>query len=400
MSAATRLSVLCPLPPDPAPPGVARYAEDLFQTWTQDHDARVTFDAVRWPDLRDEIASQFDADDGGSDVIYMSGWIPDFFESLTPIDSMVPDDLTRDLPPSSRNGVSWNGGVYGAPYTTSLLTLFYNEALFEAVGLPGPPKTWDELKSYARELTTGDDRYGWVMNYGAPYGIGGVASYWMAFLQQAGGTMYGPDGMPAFNSQPGIEALQCLIDLMPSTVPESLSMIGIIDATTAFKQGRAAMMFNWPFMWKDAQDPATSDLPGRLGTAILPAGPVGNASIDGADAWSISVLSGDPEMAMELIQLYLDPEVQKRQVLDTGWLPARLSVLADAEVQAAVPHAAVVLQQAQYPYSSFLTPDYDAVTQAIGEEIQRALAGEKTAQQALQDASDSVTTILEERLME
>jgi multiple sugar transport system substrate-binding protein len=132
----------------------------------------------------------------------------------------------------------------------------------------------------------------------------------------------------------------------------------------------------------------------------LPAGPVRNASIDGADVWSISALSGDPEMAMELIQFYLAPEVQKRQVIDTGWLPARLSVLADAEVQAAVPHASVVLQQAQYPYSSFWTPDYDAVTQAIGEEIQRALAGEKTAHQALQDASDSVTAILEERLME
>jgi multiple sugar transport system substrate-binding protein len=92
--------------------------------------------------------------------------------------------------------------------------------------------------------------------------------------------------------------------------------------------------------------------------------------------------------------------VQKRQALDTGWLPARLSVLADAEVQAAMPHAAVVLEQARYPYSSFLTPDYDAVTQPIGEEIQRALAGEKTAAQALQDASDAVTTILEERLNE
>jgi len=365
-----------------------------------DRDTRVTYNAVRWPDLRDEIASEFDAENGGPDVVYMSGWIPDFFESLAPLVPDLPTDLLSDLPASARNGVSWNGNLYGVPYTSSLLTLFYNVAVFEEIGLPGPPTTWDELKTYARELTFGDDRYGWVMNYGAPYGVGGVASHWMAFLQQAGGTMYGPDGFPVFNDEPGIEALQCLIDLLPSTVPESLSMIGIIDATTAFKQGRAAMMFNWPFMWRDAQDPVTSDLPGKLGTAILPAGPVGMASIDGADAWSISALSGDPDAALELIRFYLDPDVQKRQALETGWLPARASVLADPEVQAAIPHAAVVLDQSQYPYSSFLTPDYDAVTQAIGEEIQRALAGEKSAAQALHDASDAVRVIFEERMLE
>ena len=36
---------------------------------------------------------------------------------------------------------------------------------------------------------------------------------------------------------------------------------------------------------------------------------------------------------MKLIEFYLDPVVQTRQVLDTGWLPIRLSVLEDPEVQ-------------------------------------------------------------------
>ena len=36
---------------------------------------------------------------------------------------------------------------------------------------------------------------------------------------------------------------------------------------------------------------------------------------------------------MKLIEFYLDPAVQTRQVLDTGWLPIRLSVLGDPEVQ-------------------------------------------------------------------
>jgi len=84
-------------------------------------------------------------------------------------------------------------------------------------------------------------------------------------------------------------------------------------------------------------------------------------------------------------------------VLDTGWLPIRLSVLEDPEVQQGAPNASVVLEQAQHPYDSFVTPDYNEVTQVIGTEIQRALQGEKSAEEALQDASDQVTQIVSQR---
>ena len=146
-----------------------------------------------------------------------------------------------------------------------------------------------------------------------------------------------------------------------------------------------------------ASDPATSKIVGKLGTAVLPAGSAGTASIDGTDAWTIAKTSANPELAMKLIEFYLDPMVQTRQVLDTGWLPIRLSVLEDPEVQKGAPNAAVVLEQAQHPYDSFVTPDYNEVTQAIGTEIQRALQGDKTVEVALQDASDRVTEIVSKR---
>jgi multiple sugar transport system substrate-binding protein len=66
-------------------------------------------------------------------------------------------------------------------------------------------------------------------------------------------------------------------------------------------------------------------------------------------------------------------------------------------VQAKAPNAASVLEQAKFPYDSFVTPDYNAVTTAIGVEIQKALQGQKTAAEALQDASDQVTEIVKQR---
>ena len=192
-------------------------------------------------------------------------------------------------------------------------------------------------------------------------------------------------------------ALQMMIDLMPSTDPGSLSYVGINDATNVMTAGRVAMMMNWPFMWKPASDPATSKIVGKLGGALLPAGPAGTASIDGTDAWTITNTSKEPDKAQQLIEFYLSKDVQRSQAIDTGWLPIRLSVLADPDVQKALPNASVVLEQATHPYDSFVTADYNQVTTAIGTEISKALANRSTAKQAIAEASSLVSAIVSSR---
>jgi multiple sugar transport system substrate-binding protein len=390
------MNVLVPAAPDPAPPGVAKFSEDAFAKWKADNGAEVVYEAPPWPQLHDKMAANFASGQYVHDIIYMSGWVPEFADYLVDFVDDLPAELIADLPKSSFSTVTWGGKKLGVVFTLSLLTMFYNTEHLEKAGIKEPPKNWDELKGYAKELT-GGDRYGWVLNYGAPEGIGGVASYWMCFLQQAGGKLYDDKGMPAFNNEAGVDSLQVMVDLMESTDPGSISYVGIGDATNIFSAGQASMMMNWPFMWKPANDPASSKIVGKVGSAILPAGPAGSASIDGTDAYTITKLSSNPDLARSLIEFYLDKEVQKRQVLDTGWLPIRLSVLNDPEVQAAVPNAAVVLEQATYPYDSYVTPDYNAVTTAIGVEIQKALAGSQSAADTIKNASDQVAEIVKKR---
>jgi multiple sugar transport system substrate-binding protein len=390
------LNVLTPAAPDPAPPGVAAFSEEAFAQWQTDHNAKVVYESPPWPQLHDKMAANFASGQYVHDVMYNCGWVPEFASYLVDFVDKLPSDLIADLPKSSFSTVSWDGKRLGVVFSLSLLTLFYNTELLQNAGISAAPTNWDDLKNTAKELT-GGGKYGWVLNYGAPEGIGGVASYWMCFLQQAGGKVYSDQGEPDFNNEMGVSALQTMVDLMPFTDPGSISYVGINDATNVFTAGNAAMMMNWPFMWKPANDPASSKVVGKVGTAILPAGPVTSASIDGTDAYTIAKDSPNPDLSRELIEFYLDPEVQKRQVLDTGWLPIRLSILNDPEVQAAAPYAAVVLEQANYPYDSFVTPDYNEVTTTIGVEIQKALAGSQSAAEAIQNASDQVAEIVKKR---
>src|ERR671920_1238113 len=89
-SAATNLSVLSPLAPDPAPPGVAEFAMDDFAAWKTANDAEVTYEAVAWPQLHDKMATNFASGGHVHDVVYMSGWVPEFSEFLVPIGDRIP----------------------------------------------------------------------------------------------------------------------------------------------------------------------------------------------------------------------------------------------------------------------------------------------------------------------
>ncbi|MFV2062339.1 MAG: extracellular solute-binding protein [Chloroflexota bacterium] len=397
----TTLRALVPAAPDPTPPGVpdATYSAETnaaFAQWQADNNARVEYEAPPWPQLHDKMAANFASGTYVHDIVYMSGWVPEFGDFLVPFADQLPSELLADLPAPSFATVTWDGQAKGVVFTLSLLTTFYNKATFAAEGISAPPKDWVELVNMAEQLTK-DGKFGWVLNYGAPEGIGGVASYWMVFLQQAGGHMYDENGQPDFDNEEGVAALQLMVDLMPYTDPGSISYVGINDATSVFSSGNAAMMLNWPFMWLPANDPETSVIAGQVGAAVNPAGPAGTASIDGTDAYTIAATSPNPELARRLIEFYLDPTVQKSQSIDTGWLPIRLSVLNDPEVQEASPLAVTVLEQADHPFDSFVTPDYNEVTQALGTEIQKALRGEQDAASTITNASEQVVAIVARR---
>src|SRR5690606_7151958 len=149
--------------------------------WEEAHDARVSYRTMPWRDLRETLRADLSSGDRLYHVVYTCGWIPELSEYLAPLRELMPEDLRADLPESSLKAVTWDGEVRGVGFTLSLLTLFYNREHLEQAGFEEPPRTWEELKAAAAELTR-DGRFGWVQNYGEAAGLGGVTSYWMAFL--------------------------------------------------------------------------------------------------------------------------------------------------------------------------------------------------------------------------
>ncbi len=83
------------------PPGVADFSEDAFSAWKTEHDLEVACEAVAWPQLHDTMATNFASGTHVHDIVYVSGWAPEFAQFLAPLNGMIPEGLRADLPPSS-----------------------------------------------------------------------------------------------------------------------------------------------------------------------------------------------------------------------------------------------------------------------------------------------------------
>ena len=152
--------------------------------------------------------------------------------AVASLDSLgkVPDDFYPAADPATvRFGQRW-----GVPNNGGVPVIWYHEALFRAAGLDPdqPPRTWDDLIAYGKKLTN-PQRKQWgliVPNRRYPW----TTECWYGFLLQAGGDLFTPDGAIAFNSEPGVEALQFWTDLF---LLHKTSPLQMLDNDTLLSDG-------------------------------------------------------------------------------------------------------------------------------------------------------------------
>jgi multiple sugar transport system substrate-binding protein len=326
------------------------------------------------------------------DVMYCAGWAPELAAHLAPLDSLIGPTLHADLPPWSLRSFRWQGKTYGIPSSANPMILFANGDALRRAGIDSLPSDWDTLVDAAR-IATRDGRFGWTLPAGQTGGIGGLMSHWLVFFLQAGGEILDGDGVPTITTDAGVAAIEMLQRLKPYTDPKAVTYKSIIDATASFLRGDAAMMMNWAVSHRSLSDPALNASAASLRTGILPAGPVGTASIDSGDGWTVDARTWVAPKSVALIQFYLDPRVQRHMYERTGWLPISRAALEDEDFQQLAPHAVTVARQLRSRIDSSFTPNYDVITRIIGVEVGRALGGEATPLAALRNARDQLVAV-------
>ncbi|UCR90221.1 sugar ABC transporter substrate-binding protein [Mycetocola spongiae] len=182
---------------------------------------------------------------------------------------------TAGFAPGILEAATYENEVYGLAPTVNTLGLFVNPAMLAEAGLEAP-KTWDELKSTAAALTSGD-RYGIAFSSIATY-----EGSWqfLPLLWTNGGS---EDDL---TSPEAAEALALQVDLVNAgSASKSVVNWSQSDVKDQFAAGKAAMMINGPW-----QIPALSEDPSiEWDTVQIPINKAGQKAVAplGGEVWTV-----------------------------------------------------------------------------------------------------------------
>jgi sn-glycerol 3-phosphate transport system substrate-binding protein len=300
-----------------------------------------------------------------------------------------------------------DGKMLSMPFNSSTPVLYYNKDAFKKAGLDPnkPPRTWPELREAAKKIRAAN---------AAPCGFTTAWPTWTQFEQfsaihnvplatKANG-MGGLDTELKINSPLHVRHVQTLIDMQK----EGTFKYGGRDAAgdALFPSGECAIIH------------ASSGLRARIereakfewGAAMLPyypgtPGAPKNSIIGGAAFWVMTAPSRKPEeykAVAEFFRYISRPEVVAKWHTDTGFLPVTFAgyerVKASGFYQknpgTDIPFLQMTRTAPTENSRGLRLGNMPEIRNIIQEELEKALQGQQSAQQALDNAVQRGNTVL------
>ncbi len=364
-----------------------------FQELHPNIDVELTF--VSYEALHDKIVTAAAAKAGTYDVILLDCiWPAEFAEAgfLLDVTDRITDEMKEDIWPGALQAVTYKGQLYGMPWLNDVLYFYYNTEMLEQAGFTEPPKTWDELMEQSLAMKEkGIVEYPIIEFFAQDEGL---TCEFVLYLFTFGGQFVDEDNNPLFNSPEGLAAVQFMVDGMEKGLFNPASLESTYEEVRhTFSQGAAAFSFNWAYQLNLANDPAESQIAGKAEIALIPGGPGdASATTNGGMGLSIMADSDNPDEAWEYILHMSSKDIQKRYAMNA--LPIWSSLFEDPDVIEMQPKL-VDLSKEQYKYMQNrpLVPFYSEMSRVLQIEVQSALSGAKSAEQALADAEARIKEI-------
>lgn len=310
---------------------------------------------------------------------------------VVPISSLKGFSTKGYFPAVINEGLS-GGKYYSLPVAgANSIALIYNIAMFKAANL-SPPKTWADLVSDAKALTT-SDHYGIALTCEAGED---TTWQWEPFFWSNGGKAT----FSNVSGAPGVQALTLWNQLVTdgSASKSCLNWSQTPAASTQYIDGKAAMMVNGPWNFP-TMNQAKLFYGKQFGVVPIPTRVAGQHVVVplGGEDWMVSKSGGTAaqQLAFDYIQGMQTPTKELQLAKLFGYLPAKISV-AKTYVKQAGPEWSVYVNQTLYahPRTLGLGVKYPKISQAVWTAIQSALSGSQSVQDALNTAQSQINTIL------
>jgi len=348
---------------------------------------------VAYEALHDKIVTSAPA--GTYDVVHLDVIWPAEFASkglITDVTDKFPAAWKTDMLGGALTSAEYQGKYYGVPWGPSTKLFFYNTDMVAQVGATADDlKTWDGVLAVAKKIKdAGIAQYPLSWSWSQAEAL--VCDY-AQLLGAFGGQFSDKDGALTINQGPGVEALTWMKKTLDEGLTDPASLTFLEDDTSkSMAAGKTAMEINWESTFRDINDPSISTIVGKAAVTPTPAGPSGDhPGVNGSMALAIGARSKNQAAAWKLIEYMTSQPVQEQFVKSsmTNWKssytnPAMTESNPEVFKAAGVAYDSMILRPP--------VANYNTVSQALQLEIQNALLGKKTPQQALDDAVAEAAT--------
>lgn len=351
---------------------------------------------VAYEALHDKIVAAAPA--GTYDVVLGDAIWPAEFGSrgiVKDITSLVNTLPTSQIFPGALVMADYKNKYYGVPWILDTKYLFANDSMLKKAGITGAElKTWDGVVTALKKIKAkGIVKYPWLGSWSQAEAV--VCDY-AQLLGAFGGKFLDASGKPAFQTGGGLKALEFMKMLLDQGLADPASTSSLeADVLKAFAQGKIAMNLNWTFQLAGALDPKQSNVT-KDGVLILhtPAGSPGGSAPGCNGGQPVMITSGTshPNEAWEYIKFITGQPQQNQYVKDS--LPIWAASYSDPAVISSAGEQLVSVAKTQLP-DMILRPqvtNYNAASQSLQVQIQNALLGKKTPQDALNAAAAAFTS--------
>jgi multiple sugar transport system substrate-binding protein len=328
----------------------------------------------------------------------------------TDLSALIPADTVAEFVPANIAAATLDGKLVMLPRAQfDVSALYYQKSLYEDADKAAafkekygydlaPPETWDQFREQAMFFADPPNFYG-TQYAGKDEAINGR---FYELIVANGGKMLNDDFSPAFNSDAGKEALQWFVDLYKAgAVPPGTTNYLWDDLGNGFASGTIALNLDWPGWSGFFNDPSASKVAGNVGVAPAPKGSAGvRTGWSGFHGFSVTEACANKEAAASLVDFLTNEDSQKLES-SAGPLPTRSAVW-DYVIEQAKDDAYKneVLQAFQETAKTAFpvppTPYWIEAGNLIFPELQAAILGDKTVDQALADASEAVDEMMQD----
>ena len=353
----------------------------------------------------DKAIAEFISGNASFDALqFFSAWLGDFAGPgfLAPLDDYaakwnLPLD---DFYDTYRLNYGYFGGkLVGIPFDCDIQMVHVRNSVMEKV-LGGPVDRVNSIPTYDEliRVTAEANKLG-----GGVAGIGllGARGFWSTYswehiAAQAGMQLFGDNFQPLLTSDASMQGIEILLQLSKNAI-EGVSGAGWGENRAAWLGGQVATNISWQDSGTQAMRPDQSKIVGDFTTIYEPriAGGVWAPPNIAGSTSCVTSTAQNPEGAFLMLAFLTTSSIMAMNEANAnGVAPGYRSVLSNEKLRAVSQPMKVWSESLDHAWCSPRIPGMFEMEQALGNEINRAITGQISGKEALENGQKAWETIL------